>query len=412
MTGSKLHLIIDGNFIFHKGLSVYYSPDEQNGKPKLTTEEDQAFYARKVIIDLCSAIRHFHSINMNSIIMTIDSRSWRKDIEIEENKGYKSNRVQKSTINWDGFYEVMKEVTQILTNNGFFISRIKGAEGDDLMYLYSNEFIKRGEDTIIMTGDKDMWQTVTNEDKNFVSVYTNNGKYLKIITTAELEKYMNQKNGHMDDMILEAGGMDNVKNLSSMISSKVELVTVDPLRHAFNKIFPGDGGDGVPGIFQWKTETKNGKTRTNTLTEKRVDKIWEYMNSKYNGKDLIFKLSNEVDFIYEVINTVSKGLLKKEGITKDKLKERIERNIKLMYLDTAVIPDHIQLKFKDEFEKTINKSEHAINRFNLNNFYIDYLIQDTKYDGKGDKRKVDYFKDDVEFDENDFFFDENDKLSL
>ena len=407
---SKLHLIIDGNYFFHRSLAMYHSPDEQAGEAKLSSEDDQAFYARKVIIDTCSAIRNLGSVNLSSVIMTIDSRSWRKDVEIEENAGYKSNRIAKSTINWDGFYTVMKEVTKIFSENGIFISRVKRAEGDDLMYLYSNEFIKRGEDTIILTGDKDMWQVIKDDNRNFVAIYTSNGRYNKVVITQNILNEMEKESVSINSMILESGNMDNVKNLASFSSSGIERITIDPIQHAFEKIFPGDGGDGVPPVYTWVTETKGGKKRYNNLTSKRTQPIWDLMVSKYTGMDRIYRLPDEVDFCYSVVNEVSKGQLKTE-MTKEKFKEKIQRNIILMVLDKEVIPHDIQKLFQEEFEHTISKVENTMRNFNMNNYYIDKLIPGTKFDGRGTQQKTDYFND-VKFDEGDFFNDENDKMTL
>jgi hypothetical protein len=205
--------------------------------------------------------------------------------------------------------------------------------------------------------------------------------------------------------------MDNVKNLTSIVNDKVELLTINPLQHSFEKIFPGDGGDGVPGVYSWITETKDGKKRENTLTSKRMENVWTYMSKKYSGKDIIYKLPNELDFIYDSVNSVSKGRLKEE-MDMVKFKKQIERNIKLMYLDSGVIPMDIQNAFLAEYDENINITGELMNKFNINNFYIDKLIPGTKFDNRGIEHKVGYFKDEVKFDKGDFFFDENDKLSL
>lgn len=378
---SKLNLIIDFNYFLHRTLAVYHSSDTDNGLPKLTTEEDMGFYARKVVIDLCAAIRKFHSVNLNTIILTIDSRSWRKNIHIEENDGYKSNRVKAKTVEWENLYKVADDLAEIFTQNGMFISRIKEAEGDDLMYLYSNRFLANNEDTIILTGDKDMFQTIGHNNENFVSIFAANSKYSKIVLDASSIEKMNDVTENIFEMAHQAGAMNNIKNLQKIAeTNKYEILEIDKIHHVFDKVFTGDGGDGVPGIYTWVTETKRGE-QENNLTSKRINKIWEFMNTKYSGKDLIYKLPDEIDFIYNEISRIAKHEL---AVQKEVLREKIKRNITLMYLDDDVIPQSIQEKFEEQF-KVVGKSQYIFFKFDVSNFTIENIISGTKYDKKDDK---------------------------
>jgi hypothetical protein len=110
-----MNLIIDGNYMFYKTLFIFGSYTK--GGRVLESKTDQEMFIRKIATDMSHAIRTFG--NPTRVIFTIDSRSWRKEIEIEEG-GYKSNREKDETkIDWDSFYKCMNEFGQILKAKGF-----------------------------------------------------------------------------------------------------------------------------------------------------------------------------------------------------------------------------------------------------------------------------------------------------
>ena len=75
-----MNLIFDGNYLFYKTLFIFGSYAKK-GKV-LSTDTDQEMFIRKIATDMTHAIRSFG--NPSRIIFTIDSRSWRKDVLIEE----------------------------------------------------------------------------------------------------------------------------------------------------------------------------------------------------------------------------------------------------------------------------------------------------------------------------------------
>ena len=165
-------LIFDGNYLFYKTLFIFsgYS----SGKKLLEDEKDQAMFMRKIATDMSHAIRAFG--NPDRIVFTIDSRSWRKDIEIEDG-AYKGTRTRDETaVDWNTFYKCMNEFGEILSKKGIIVSKEERAEGDDLMFLWADRFFQAGEDSVIITGDKDLTQCIRMNDKNFVVVYNPNSK--------------------------------------------------------------------------------------------------------------------------------------------------------------------------------------------------------------------------------------------
>ena len=86
-----INILIDGNYIFHKTFGVFGGFGAKDPSKVLGTPGEQAMFIRKVATDLCAGLRLLPQ--GGRLVFTCDSRSWRKDVEIED-VGYKSNRVK------------------------------------------------------------------------------------------------------------------------------------------------------------------------------------------------------------------------------------------------------------------------------------------------------------------------------
>lgn len=408
---SGVNIIIDGNYLFHRSLPIYQSEDALAGLPKLTSENDKSIFARKVLTDICYTIRKVASNKINKVIFTIDGRSWRKDVKIEENEGYKSNRKKGSEINWEGFYEVMDEVGSILSKRNVYVSRVKKAEGDDLMYLYAKKFIEAGENTIVVTGDKDIWQIVDNRDGNFTVIYMPDTRRNTLVMDKETKRILDEHNQPKHSVDTEFSPYDTLIE----ITDKHEVV--DPVYHAFVKVFTGDGGDAVPCLFTWETKTKTGKTMVNKLTENRVSRIWKEVDRKtHSGKtswSVIFDLKKHSKYIKSVISDVSKGANENDTIVE--LTQRMERNIQLMILHTKCIPEEVISNFETDYERVTSKMMFMFKNFYAKDFYPRDLLMGSKYEVQL-KDVVDAsfnrMKANVKFDKDDYFFDDSDTVKL
>jgi len=418
-TRKNLNIVIDGNYFFHKTLPVYFSSDDAVSIPKLTSEEDQGFYARKLIMDFAYMMRNLFFPTLNNVILVFDSRSWRKDIEIHENAGYKSNRVKSSTINWEGFYEVLNKFSDLMQEQHIFVSRVKGAEGDDLLHLYAQKFLSIGEDTIAVTGDKDIWQIVNNKNDNFVSVLVNNSKFSKLILDMPTyQRTLNENATIMDPQ----GYYNNFINLSKLEDSGFKRNELDPIKHSFEKIFPGDAGDGVPPVVSWSKKQKNGTDRIYRITGAKTKEIWAYMDNKYTGWDRIFNLTSDADFdtIYRLMVkcTFDKKLgmshIESQNLSKEYIKDQLNRNIKLMVLHDKVIPQDIIDGFEEQYKVLTTKFNYLKYQFKFDAFNYKDLITRGGF-GRVDK-SADYFESTKKtmktLDKDDFFNDDEDGVIL
>jgi 5'-3' exonuclease len=327
------NIIFDGNYLFYKTLFIFSA---KKGQKVLESANQQHEFMRKVATDMAFAIRQFGA--PERVIFTIDGRSWRKDIEIVENQGYKAHRKKGAEIDWDAFYGCMTEFGEILEQQGMIVSKLATAEGDDLMYLWSQVLLRNGENSIVITGDKDLLQLVRTTKKNYAVVYNPNSKLRKIYGNIGLREWVSEDNKEVD-MFDTSSFIKTGKDLIQNALNKIDLEELNPASFLLKKVLIGDDGDGVPSIFHWPS--KNGKV-TNRITAKRASKVLEYMNEKLgNTKMNVFDFPKNAELVCEGIKHITKQVADPEVI-----KSKLERNITLMVLHKDTIPAVIVDEFK------------------------------------------------------------------
>jgi hypothetical protein len=349
----------------------------------MDSKEDEARFIRKVATDLAFALRKFYGSGVQRIIFCTDNKSWRKMIEIEENDGYKGHREQdESTVNWDKFFEVYELFKEHIQKLGIIHSNIKGAEGDDLLYIWSRVLNKNGENAIVITADKDMYQiTKFNPTDNVFTIqYNNNSAHSKVIAPIGFGEWL------ADDSysLLDANTfMNGTKNVIQALIRNAPLLEVDPHLEAFGKIFEGDDGDGVPSVFHWLSKPKEGKKQIKyRLSKSRWTKILNKIH-EIDGEDVdLLRLSDYYEIVSDVCEQVGKTTLTEDD--RLKIKDKIERNTKLVYLHKDIIPAHIFESFKDHY-KEVEQNLH----------YYQDLIRDTKWHVKYITKNTEWEKDDT-----------------
>jgi 5'-3' exonuclease len=209
-----MNIIFDGNYVMHKTFSIFTT--YYRGKDMcevLRNKDNQQILLRKCIMDLCYTVRKFN--NVQEVVVVFDSHSWR--YELYDNYKYALTRVREPV--WEQFNEMLNMFEAFLRRKGLIVSRTDGAEGDDLMYIWSMYYgsIKRQPVTIV-TGDSDLRQLITRN----ISVYNNNSKNLKMFCDS--------------------------KNVDFWIKSlqDVEVIGTQPFDVLLYKIIVGDTSDNIP----------------------------------------------------------------------------------------------------------------------------------------------------------------------
>ena len=211
-----MNLLFDGNWHFHKTFSVFASYyKNQDMKEVLQDPEKRQVLIRKCIIDMCAAVKRFED-DVKRVAFVIDSSSWRYNFY--DNYKYALTKVREDY--YKEFLEVLDEFEALLRKKGIIVSRVKGAEGDDLLYVWSLYFgYVLEEELVIVTGDSDIRQIM---NKN-VSLFNNNSKNLKFYCVPEREIYWNE-----------------------YLDSDVQVIPTKPFDVLLYKVILGDKSDNIP----------------------------------------------------------------------------------------------------------------------------------------------------------------------
>jgi 5'-3' exonuclease len=348
-----VNILIDGNYIMHKTFGIFagYGKDIDPGKI-LADKKDQSAFVRKIATDLCSSLRMLPS--GGRLIFTSDSRSWRKEVEIE-NGGYKSGRVKDENVDWSIFFELLNSFGHHLERMGFIFSKVEGAEGDDLLLFWSRKFNQEGENCIIVTGDRDLHQLARSEDGVWTAVWNNNSKNNLFTVPLGWNVNLSQKSQEISVFNMELTISPEKDKLEEFIK-KVNVSEIDSKPFLFKKILTGDSGDSVPSVWEF---ISNGKV--NRFTEKKSDDVYSlFLNSEWKDLSVSDLLVNDdfLSWISSLILKISKGIDSTEN--RVKVRSNFLRNYKLMWLDPEVIPDSVNKACYSEIERGISLGKRSV----------------------------------------------------
>lgn len=372
------------NLFFFRSLSIVGNYGKSQYTFDSENETDQLM--RKVAMDVSSVIRQ---INPSRVIFALDSRSWRKDIPIDENEGYKGNRKKSEHINWENIYKVMGDFADIVEDKGFIVSKIDNAEADDLIALWADELVNnQNQHAILISADEDVRQLVGSKGKTFSVVYNpftmGRNATKKLFVPAGFQDWMNE----MDEGSIFDRSIDvDKEDFERIIQDKTKVEPTNGKEIALRKIFCGDDGDNVPAIFSWIHKNKdgdvlldkNGEPKVARITPSKFEKIVDFIGAK-DHKDL----EKKTDVIYDQLVEISG-----EHPT-FKMKARLDRQTKLVVLDKDVFPPNIVSGFQK-----LTQEQLAKNQIHPQNWNMLSMLEGTKYvdpNGKSSKDESSIFK--------------------
>jgi 5'-3' exonuclease len=351
-----INICIDGNHHFHKTFGVFAGYGADPGKA-LSSKGEQAAFIRKVSTDLCASLKMLPI--GGRVVFTCDSRSWRKDVEIE-NGGYKSGRVRDETTDWTIFFDLMSAFGTHLEKSGFIFSRAEGAEGDDLLMYWSSYFNKNGENCIIMTGDGDMNQLVNMDGDKWTSVWNTNSKINTLAVPPGWKNLWLDKNETVSVFNMQSA-ISPEKDRFKEFLKKVKMIDMDRFPFIFNKILIGDDGDSVPSIWEYYDKSKTGEPKLVRFTQSKATKIYDaFKTSEFYSDDLIRLTENDnfLDWISGLILRTTKDVDSRDN--RKKVSDNWKRNLKLMFLDESVIPKFVTDASNVELERGISLPKKSI----------------------------------------------------
>lgn len=341
-----INILCDGNYIFHKTFGVFGGYGTKDPAEILKTKGEQSMFIRKIATDLCSSLKMIPT--GGRLVFTSDSKSWRKDVEIEEG-GYKT-RVKDENVDWSIFFDLMLEFGNQLEKMGFIFSKVDGAEGDDLLYFWADHFNKLGENCIIISGDKDMHQMARSSGDSWTVVWNSNSKNNIISVPQDWEENWLNSSGPVSIFEMSTA-MSPDKDKMREFLNKVSLEKINPRDFIFNKMLVGDRGDTVPGI--WEVESSPGKV--SRVSPKKAEAIMESLTqSKWINSPFADLLSDNefLDWISGYTLRLMKDVDSKEN--RDKVSKNLLRNYTLMWLDETVIPSWVTSNVQKEISRGIS----------------------------------------------------------
>jgi 5'-3' exonuclease len=377
MTG-KYTLIFDGNFWLHK--TYFIGQKIKQGKPFNfieEPEEDKNLLLWKLALDFSAEIKRFEGIT-NRIVYTIDSSSWRKKFLDSQ---YKANRTKSSDIDWGKIYEVHDEFVKALEAQGITISRIRGAEADDLIFAWSSFLNQQEQNTLIISGDNDLLQ-LCNMDRssNANTLYYN--KFDKNIHTFQgfktwLEEDDKATTGDIFNMPVDIISNTKIHLRDIIRKGKMKIDEVNTNEFIFKKVLTGDAGDNVPPLYSYIKETKGG-LRNYKVTPNQANKVLDKFkeNRVFVNQSHLFSEETITD-----ICEIAKEIIKiPEEIQEIKDKWKLNRD--LVYLHKSCIPKEINdlmfTQVEERFKQTLSGSD-IHNIMNKDN-----ILKESSYTPDGD----------------------------
>lgn len=363
------NLVFDLNNIAFRSLfivggygSKQYTFDSQD-------EVDQL--VRKMAMDVSFITR---IVNPSRIILTLDSKSWRKEINIEENEGYKSGRVKSKTINWENVFNAISDFAKTVENQGMIVTKIENAEADDIMALWRDELLfNQQQHVIIVSGDEDVRQLV-----QFNSIGEN-----KMVFSTVYNPFMQGKNAtrklyvprYFEEWVTSTDAVDifNMKgsidvdkdDFKKILSAeKTKMEYVEGRMIALRKIFCGDDGDDVPAFYTWLNEKGKEERITNSKFEKIYEALLNSPDELLNHADLF----NRKDRLMKELTKVCKHT------PPFKIEDRIVRQLKLVVLSPDIFPEQILKDFENAKTDALNKP-----RMNYGSSSMYNLLEGSKY---------------------------------
>lgn len=367
-----INVIIDLNNIAHRSLFVVGGYGSKSYSFDSQFEVDQLM--RKMAMDLALIIR---SISPSRVILAKDYSSWRKEISIEENDGYKAQRKKSGIINWENVYKALDEFCEIMQEKGMILSHIKSAEADDVICMWSEKFINIPDNhTVIVSGDEDMRQLVkSNKELNtHITVYNpftqgkNSSK--KLYVSDNFIEWLSKSDAiSLFNMKASLGSVDKQDFNRIITSERTKMEKLDGNDIILRKLFCGDDGDNVPAIYTWLTKDGKGNDKEVRVTNSKYEKFLEEFKKLKNLDKVSY--NDLLDNANDVKNILEKIL--KTSIPFD-MKDRILRQCKLLCLDSSFFPDVIKDDFNMMYE--LNMEKPKLNTFNTN---MNDMLAGTRY---------------------------------
>ena len=315
----NVSLIIDGNYLLQKNLSSLWKNKILYSELYNVLEKDFGTVS--------------HLFNFKKVFFISDSRSnWRKEFYPE----YKGTRKKDDDIDWKFVYQEFDELkTQVSAKKTVDVLQIDKMEGDDLMAFVVKNLNIKGESTLIISCDSDIYEIIScdNLDFSYINLmYNFKFNDERVYLPEGYKMFMNNITSNFEDDIFQTNNeMEFVSFFDNFTSGK-KIVEINNEFELFRKIM-GHGKDNIKSIFM---QGNRG------IGDAGISTIYTLYKDTYPGtidfNSQIFK-----DNLIEII----KFHKKLDGSYDESIKERLKRNLKIVKLDEESTPKDLYETMKN-----------------------------------------------------------------
>lgn len=338
----KTTLIIDGNWLL---MGRAFVMDKCFLKDNTTEMKEEGEYRlTNLLASSVSVVLNRFKDTINNILLVSDGKSWRKKLEKPTcfQEDYKGNRDLEVEYDWDYIFGALDSLCDRFKKLDITTSHHADAEGDDLVYYWSRRLNREGINAMIWSSDNDLKQLIQVDNGCFTCWYNDrNGLFL----------HNDLKEKVVDDMDFFMQPMNTNPLLERIKMQAKDVHYINPDEIVMEKIVCGDSGDNIRSLVRViKGGRKYGVGETD----------WKKIKDELN----IEKLGDFYDKKEQVINKIA-NLKKFQGlVSKQDLEMMWDYNIKLVWLNENVIPEHIIQDMNKEEYKEFDVSE-AYNNYKI-----------------------------------------------
>lgn len=359
-------LLIDGGYFAQRALQTLNMKESVNNVETEEDKENLMSCFNQQFINLWEAF----STYCDNVIMCVDSNSWRKELPThrpyyageDDVLGYKKTREEKkkdSDINYPEFYRLFGEFLESIKDE-VNVVKSEGLEGDDIIKLLVDKY--KNHEIVIFGTDNDLVQTTRPNVFIFRNIKSKVAPYGEIVMSKEdadniksskdLSQSLFVKNLNDYDTLLKL----NIFNLNDKVNRVLGegIKIAEPTKLLITKAITGDLSDNILPILRWKSSTG---TRNYQCTERHIKQAYNMMVDEFTEATSVEYLNNSQllkDMLHNLI------FVTKQNVDFDTVYQHFRYNLRLVYLNSKIIP-----------EKYLNKYNEVYENFEIKNFDLE-----------------------------------------
>jgi len=319
-------LIIDGNYILSKNVFALHKNNLLFG----------ALY-KSLEISITNYKKWYPFANVY-LVSDSKEKSWRKKVNSE----YKAQRKKNADIDWAFVMETYADFKSEISNKGVKVMEAPHIEGDDWISYIREKSNQAGRSTIIVSNDYDIKQLITyNVNPLYINIMSNEmHNKQKLFLPKNYQIFLGEVNKLNNDDIFTLNDNTDFLNLMRTFMEQYEIIEINTIECLMIKVISGDTSDNITSVWSVIKEGRKrgiGEAGAKSILEMYIT---EFGEPHIGDPDLY---ENIADIVCE------KKKLSKTTITS--IKENIEQNMKLIYLDMSSIPTPVKNKMENEYAR-------------------------------------------------------------